>query len=88
MGTKAERARVRRYVRSKGCHLIEAVILAADDVIGVPVPSACHTDETKAMVRAMEALRLHATGLERTARIIKREAVARTLMQQETPDAT
>ena len=71
MGTKAESKRVRRYVRAKGCHLIEDVVMAADYAIGVPVPSACHTPEMKSLVDAMEALRKHTFGIERSARIIK-----------------
>ena len=77
MGTKADSKRVRRYVRSKGCHFIESVIMAADAVIGVPVPPPCHTAEMKALVDAMEALRAHAFGLERSARIIKSLAFVR-----------
>ena len=79
MGTKAESKRVRRYVRSKGCHLIEDVVMAAEAAIGVPVPSPCHTAEMKSLVDAMEALRAHAFGLERSVRIIKSLAAARSL---------
>ncbi len=77
MGTKADSKRVRRYVRARAdCHLITDVVMAADAVIGVPVPPPCHTAEMKALVDAMEALRAHAFGLERSARIIKSLAAA------------
>lgn len=71
MATKASRVRVRRYVRSKGCHLIEDVVMAVDAFIGAPLPGPCHSPETRALVNAMERLREHAAGLERAARIIK-----------------
>jgi len=77
MGTKADSKRVRRYMRSRdNCHFITDVVMAADAVIGVPVPAPCHTAAMQTLVDAMEALRAHAAGLERSARIIKsREAI-------------
>jgi len=74
MGTKAESKRVRRYVRSKGCPLIEDVVMTAEAVIGVPVPSPCHTTEMQSLVNAMEALRTHVRFCERLIAKVKRNA--------------
>ena len=75
MSTKAGRARVRRYVRSRGdCHFITDVVTAADAVVGTPIPGPCHTPEMRALADAMEQLRWHAAGIERGDRIIKKIA--------------
>ena len=72
MGTKVDSKRVRRYVRARGdCRFITNAVMAADAVIGVPLPFLCYTDEMKTLVDAIEALRAHTADIERYKRSIK-----------------